>query len=250
MRSTAIVTFVELALLLGAAAFLHLSPPVTFVGLAAAEQPAQTGVVEGIVAYDRDPKRPWRYERHYIKDRKQGYLAEAVVALVPAAEQKAPASPRDRVATHVIDQKDFFFSPETLAIRVGDRVKFTNSDGVLHNVHSPSRTHRFDVNLLQGNENVQTFNVAGGVDEPVRLRCIFHGSMQAWIYVFDHPHFQVTERNGRFRLAGVPPGKYDLVVVHPAGELKSVQPITVQAGKTIGADVRVSPDDKVESKRE
>ena len=47
-------------------------------------------------------------------------------------KQAADAEP----ATTVIDQKDFRFIPETVAIRAGDSVKFTNSDPQLHNVRT------------------------------------------------------------------------------------------------------------------
>ena len=210
---------------------------------------ATVGVVEGTVTYERDRKRPWRYQRYYVKGRNEGPLAEAVVALVPT--EKSPAfshsrPPKSRL--YSIDQKDFRFTPETIAIRVGDRVKFTNSDGALHNVHSRSKVQRFDINLRRGNENIQTFDTAGGIEEPVRLRCVFHASMQAWIYVFDHPYYQVTAKDGRFRLPNVPAGRYELVVVHPSGELRSVRKINVTADKSLRLDVRISPDDKIESK--
>ncbi len=207
------------------------------------------GLVEGTIIYERDRKRSWRYQRYYVKGRSKGPLAEAVVALSPL--DRNPVFSKNRVSksrTHLVDQKDFRFTPETIAIRAGDHVKFTNSDGALHNVFSPSKIHRFDVNLRKGNESIQTFDRAGGTAEPARLRCAFHASMQAWIYVFDHPCYQVTKVDGRFQLKNVPPGRYELVMVHPAGELKVVKQLTVAAGKTIRLDVRVSPDNKLESK--
>ncbi|MBT4868105.1 MAG: hypothetical protein HON53_23625 [Planctomycetaceae bacterium] len=206
-------------------------------------------LIEGTITYERDRKRSWRYQRYYVKGRSKGPLAEAVVALSPL--DRNPVFSKNRFSkprTHSVDQKDFRFTPETIAIRAGDRVKFSNSDGALHNVFSPSKIHRFDVNLRKGNESIQTFDRAGGTAEPARLRCAFHASMQAWIYVFDHPHYQVTKVDGRFQLKNVPPGRYELVMAHPAGELKVVKQLTVTAGKTIRLDVRVSPDNKVESK--
>src|SRR5262245_4015117 len=37
-----------------------------------------SGAIEGIVTYQADSARPWRYSRYYIKDPRQGQLAEAV----------------------------------------------------------------------------------------------------------------------------------------------------------------------------
>jgi plastocyanin len=218
-----------------------------------AAQPRASGSIEGVVTYQPDRKRRWRYARYYVKNRRKGFLAEAVIAIDSGkldgdklnGGSKSPAS-----RLHVIDQKDYRFVPETIAIRAGDRVKFTNADPVVHNVFSSSPAHRFDVNLRKGSENVQRFGRAGGIEKPVRLQCVFHSTMQSWIFVFEHPFYQVTGENGRFRLQNVPPGRYRLVMTHPAGELKFVKQIEVTAGKTTRLDIRVSPDNKVESKKQ
>ena len=209
-----------------------------------------SGSIAGVVTYQPDRKRRWRYARYYVKNRRKGFLAEAVIALDSgkldgeklSAGRKSPAS-----RLHVINQKDYRFIPETIAIRVGDRVKFTNADPVVHNVFSAAAAHRFDINLRKGGENIQRFGRAGGIEKPLRLRCVFHSTMQSWIFVFGHPFYQVTGENGRFRLDNVPPGRYRLVMTHPAGELQYVKNITVTAGKTTKLDIRVSPDNKVES---
>ena len=68
--------------------------------------------------------------------------------------------------------------------------------------------------------------------------------MRAWVFVFDHPHFQVTEADGRFRFENVPAGKYFLELKHPAGELLWRKRIELEAGKTLNTDVQLSPDDR------
>ena len=207
------------------------------------------GSVEGTATYVADRRRRWRYVRYFV-DRKSGHLAEAVVALSGSLfdggrlkTSTESAKPR----TFEMAQKDFRFIPETMAIRTGDRVKFTNADLSLHNVFaSAGSPARFDVNLRRGDENVQRFDRAGGTNKPVWLRCVFHGSMQAWIFVFDHPYYSLTAQDGQFRFDSVPPGKYQLEMFHPAGELRFVRTIEVGDGKTARFDIRVSPDNKVQ----
>ena len=92
----------------------------------------KTGSIEGRVLYKADPKRRWRYSRYYIKNRKTGELAEAVVVVTGASLKNH--FPPQKEKTAIVDQKDFRFIPETVAIRAGDRVKFLNSDGATHNV--------------------------------------------------------------------------------------------------------------------
>ena len=59
-------------------------------------------------------------------------LAEAVVALAGPALKRLPPTRPPAVIT--IDQKEMRFVPETVAIRAGDRVRFTNSDAQTHNI--------------------------------------------------------------------------------------------------------------------
>ncbi|MCH8921550.1 MAG: carboxypeptidase regulatory-like domain-containing protein [Planctomycetes bacterium] len=201
------------------------------------------GTLEGTVHYVADPQRHWRLGRYYIRDASQGNLAEAVVAL--RGSKLTEAAKKASPTTVTIDQKDDLFVPETIVLRAGDRVKFTNSDAKLHNVKSNHARHPFNFNLTKGKEAVQTFKRAVSMRRPVQLGCAYHSSMRAWIYVFDHPFYQLTGEDGKFRLVGVPPGEYRLEVAHPAGGLRSSQKITIKPGKSVTIDIRLSADDRV-----
>ena len=202
----------------------------------------KTGTVIGVVIYKADAKRAWRYARYYVKNRKTGELAEAVVAISGSGLKKS-APPR-KPATVVVDQKNFIFIPETTAIRTGDRVKFLNSDKQLHNVKSFHIVHSFNVNMPAGGTHLETFKGATGLKLPYRIGCVYHSAMRAWIFVLDHPWFQVTGKDGKFRLQNVPPGKYRLGMIHPAGDLRWSQQVVVKAGTTTRVTIRVSPDNK------
>jgi plastocyanin len=208
-------------------------------GAIAAEE---AGVVEGTVTYRADSQRPWRYGRYYIKRAKTGELAEAVVALHRRSRAATGSRPEPKTVT--IDQKNFQFLPETVAIRVGDSVKFTNSDQATHNVKVSSDIASFNVTMPAGGSHTVRFDKAGNIRQPLQVGCVFHTAMQAWIFVFDHPHFQLTTADGRFRLEGVPPGQYDLEMRHPAGQLRWRKRIEVPARGTMQVDIAVSPDDK------
>ena len=199
------------------------------------------GTLEGVITYQPDPKRRWRYERYYVNGKSKGELAEAVVALRGRGLKSVD---KDREpGTAVIDQKDFRFAPETIAIRAGDTVKFTNNDPGTHNVFSNSSLHTFDVTLTYGDEVEETFPRAGGASRPIVLGCRLHGNMQAWIYTFDQPYFALTDKDGRFRFEGVPPGEYRLEVVHPAGSLRTSRKVEISEQGTPQIDIQLSPDD-------
>jgi hypothetical protein len=142
-----------------------------------------------------------------------------------------------------MDQSNYQFVPETMAIRAGDTVVISNSDDALHNVMTSDGDKPFNVNVVKGKEFVHTFDRAGGLNEPIRLGCVFHGAMRAWIYVFDHPWFKVTERDGRFRFENVPVGEYMIDVVHPAGKLRSSRRVEVKANALTSLEISLSPDD-------
>lgn len=201
---------------------------------------AATGTVEGTVTYRADVKRPWRYARYYVQRAKSGELAEAVVALKREGLRAVQPSPPESVT---IDQKNFQFLPETVAIRRGDSVTFTNSDQTVHNVRSTSDLASFNVTMpLGGSGQTVRFDRSGGVRRPVEIGCVYHSSMRAWVFVFDHPFFAVTPADGRFRFGAVPAGKYDLELVHPAGALHWRQPIEVKPNEALRVEIHLTPD--------
>jgi plastocyanin len=228
--------------------FLRLSTGL-FIAVALAQVFAgETGKVEGFIKYVADSKRPWKFSRYYIQSTKDGSLAEAVVALErPGLNALAPPAP---VGNYKMDQLNYQFVPETLAIRAGDTVLISNSDDALHNVMTSDGGEPFNVNVVKGKDFAHTFNQAGGLQHPVRLGCVFHGAMRAWIYVFDHPWFQLTQKDGRFRLEHVPAGEYTIGVVHPAGKLRRSRRIEVKANETTSLEISLSPDDLIAAKAE
>jgi len=201
-----------------------------------------TGVVTGRVIYQPDKARPWRYQRYYVKHKQSGELAEAVVAL-RGRRLKAVASVVE-LEPQTIDQFNFRFVPETTAIRAGQSITFTNSDATTHNVRSVASIATFNINLETEDEYTHHFKRAGGLRSPVTLGCVYHGGMRAWVYVIDHPFFSVTQPDGRFEFKGVPPGKYTLEMVHPAGQLRWKDSIVITPEEPVEVEIRVSPDQK------
>lgn len=208
---------------------------------------AAGGTVTGVVRYRADPARPWKFGRYYVKNPARGELAEAVVNLEFAAPLPTPpASPA--VRTQTVDQVNFQFVPETIAVRAGDLVRFTNSDDALHNVMTADGGEPFNVSLAKDGEYSRTFSRVTDWRKPLRLGCVFHGAMRAWVHVFDHPWFAVTGVEGQFRLEHLPPGRHVLAISHAAGRLQRTVSFELAAGATTNLTVELSPDDSPTTK--
>jgi plastocyanin len=107
-----------------------------------------------------------------------------------------------------LDQRNERFVPHVLAITVGTIVEFPNSDEVYHNVFSLSKAKRFDLGrYATGRSKSIRFDRPG----IVRVFCDIHSHMNAFILVFSHRFFDVTDDQGRYRIDGVPPGQYRLL---------------------------------------
>jgi len=136
-----------------------------------------------------------------------------------AFEQSEPA----RV---VMDQRNETFVPHVLAITTGTTVDFPNSDRIYHNVFSLSKIARFDLGrYAAGRSRPWRFDRPG----IVRVFCEIHSHMNAFILVFGHPFFALTDLDGRYRIDNVPPGTYS-VVAWNEGVAGDPRPVTVPDG--------------------
>ena len=93
-----------------------------------------------------------------------------------------------------MDQRDQTFVPHVLAITVGTTVEFPNSDLTFHNVFSLSKTKSFDLGRYSRGKSKSVRFDRPGV---VQVFCDIHSHMSAFILVFAHRYFAVTDRAGR-----------------------------------------------------
>jgi plastocyanin len=108
----------------------------------------------------------------------------------------------------VMDQRNERFVPHVLAVMVGTLVDFPNSDLTYHNVFSLSRAKRFDLGRYAAGKSKTVRMDRPGV---VRVFCDIHSHMSAFVLVFNHPFFDVTDDEGRFELPSLPAGTYTVV---------------------------------------
>jgi plastocyanin len=130
-----------------------------------------------------------------------------------------------------LDQRGQRFVPHIVAIGVGGTVDFPNSDPFFHNVFSLSDVRSFDLGrYATGKSKAVRFDKPG----VIRVFCDIHAHMSAFIFVFAHPYFDVTDGQGRFRIDGIPAGTHSLVLWN-----ETIEPETRQVTVPDGGEVEV-----------
>ena len=153
-------------------------------------------------------------EQAYIRTDGPKHDRDVVVMLEPVGSE-APAA-RESHAT--MDQTRLVFTPHVLAVPRGATVTFLNNDKEQHNVYFlDDRTgDTLDIGTWGPGVSVDhTFDTPGMV---ITL-CKLHLEMAAYVVVCPSPWFaqvklESTDEPGRFEIADVPPGEYELTVWH------------------------------------
>lgn len=152
----------------------------------------------------------------------------AVVYLEADGGKAASSSPKQVV------QKDMSFVPALLAVQTGTTVEFPNEDGTYHNIFSYSPAKRFDLGRYRPEERPIPSVV---FDKPglITLRCDIHEHMRGLVLVLETPHFVTTDTDGRFRLTGLPAGRYTLKAWIDSKTTRE-QPVELKNGATAHID--------------
>jgi plastocyanin len=133
-----------------------------------------------------------------------------------------------------IAQKDLAFLPSLLPVQVGTRVEFPNLDDTYHNIFSYSPAKRFDLGRYRPEERpipLEVFDVPG----LVVLRCDIHEHMRGLVLVLNTPYFVMTDAEGRFRLRGLPAGRYTLKAWIDSKTTRE-QPVALKRGARLHVD--------------
>jgi plastocyanin len=149
----------------------------------------------------------------------------SVVYLDPAP--RAAFDVRDEPRARM-NQRDEAFIPHVLAVVAGTTVDFPNSDGTYHNVFSLSKSRSFDLGRYPAGRSKSVRFDRPGI---VRVFCEIHSHMSAYILVFSHRYFAVTDDEGRYRIDDVPPGTYTVMAWNESTPTESQRVTVPDAGE-------------------
>ena len=115
----------------------------------------------------------------------------------------------------LIDQVDCMYTPYVAGVVAGQKLTVKNSDSLMHNVHATPK--------VEGNKERNVAEPVKGMtqdfsfDKPevlVRFKCDVHNWMFAYVGVVGHPYYAVTDKDGNFKISGLPAGKYTVEAYH------------------------------------
>ncbi|HIA99469.1 MAG TPA: hypothetical protein EYO30_05710 [Gemmatimonadetes bacterium] len=130
----------------------------------------------------------------------------------------------------VLNQDGCTYSPHVLALMLGQPLKFLNSDGVLHNLHAfPLENDEFNVTMPKFiKETIREFEYSEGM---FPIKCDVHPWMGGFIAVMEHPFFDVTGKDGVYKINNLEPGTYTLEAWHEKLGTQSAE-VTITGDKT------------------
>ena len=146
----------------------------------------------------------------------------SIVLLDPHAEIEVPLPDE----TPIMDQLGRQFVPGFILVRAGQTIDFTNSEDELHTVHVKDSHGEsiFNIATMMGTTYEHTFETG----DEYSVICNTHTEMFADIMVVDAPYAVVADRDGRFAVPDVVPGRYTATVIH--GPDRGEQEIEIAAG--------------------
>jgi plastocyanin len=198
--------------------------------LIAANEAGSAATVEGIVTLPASATQPAAKPRYPTAASYDVGPPDPPVAIVYLDGDFEPAGAG---ASAEVAQQHYQFAPGVLAVRRGTVVRFPNRDDEYHSVFSYSKPKRFDLGRYAKGETPAELTF----DQPgvVRLYCEIHDHMRGTILVLDTPYFQKTDAEGRFRMSGLPAGRYVLKTWLEDDSIRE-QPIELRDDSTLRVD--------------
>lgn len=110
-------------------------------------------------------------------------------------------------------QRGCMYEPRVVALRAGQALEIKNDDQATHNILAmPERNPKWNRSETPGAAPIdETFAIP---ELAIPLRCNVHPWMKSYVFVFSHPNFAVTGKDGRFELKNLPPGTYTVEAWH------------------------------------
>lgn len=167
---------------------------------------------DSVVPVTRDPKVCGDSASIVETESSGGTLANVLVWVDGVASGK----PLSEVRRETLTIERCRLDPRMMTVVSGSTINVLSRDRAPHDlrfyregVAEPVETiHTVDAGQVVPSEKIAS---APGI---VEVRCARHPWARAYIAVFDHPYFAVTDERGTFKIDSLPPGTYNVKVWH------------------------------------
>ncbi|MFI5311107.1 MAG: plastocyanin/azurin family copper-binding protein [Gemmatimonadales bacterium] len=133
-------------------------------------------------------------------------FTNAVIYLVPKSGAARTAETKAQMALNGRQ-----FSPRVRVVTTGSSVEYPNQDPFSHNVFSTAAGASFDLGVYgSGTTKATQFRKPGAYP----VYCNIHEKMTAYVVVVNTPYYAQAAADGRWSVARVPAGKYELHLWH------------------------------------
>ncbi len=216
------------------------------------------GVVSGKISYEGTPPEPEHFkvrknpefcgvERDFFHIRVKNGVLQGAAVLIEGVDGGKPMEG----AEFKMVVKGCAFLPFTGVVeklrkrkKNAPGIEIVNQDDIIHNPHpfvvrGMALRHLWIVGLpKKGAKLNKKLRVRKG--NVVKIQCDQHDFMHAWLRLATNSYWTMAnDKDGSYKIDGVPPGKYQLVAWHPIlGEQK--KEITVSDGETVEASFSFS----------
>jgi hypothetical protein len=141
---------------------------------------------------------------------------------------------RDSDVVAVLKHQNCRYAPHVLAVRVGQPLMIENVDPTTHNTHpTPKNNQEWNQSMPPGGS--QPVKYFQRPEAFIPFKDNQHPWEKAYVGVFDHPFFSISNELGSYKIEGLPPGTYMLVAWHERFGEKSVE-VTIVPGEIRNLD--------------
>jgi plastocyanin len=169
-----------------------------------------------------------------------------VLIYVKSGEALAGLSFETPTTTVVLDLRGCRYVPHVLGVQVNQTLEIKNSDDMYHNVHAvPKNNLDWNQTLVPSTEPLKHRFIHSEIAVPLKNNQA--PWMKAYVGVFAHPFFAVSDRQGAFTIDGLPPGNYTIGAWQEEFGEKTFE-VTIYAGSRQSLDVKLDMADRRSSR--
>lgn len=172
------------------------------------------------------------------------------VYLVDPEGKPMPANPGLPAPEKTVkmDQPCCMFIPRAVALHTSQTLEVKNTSPIAHNVNWAGGGVGQNNNnvILPSMQSKAIFPFKATKSAPLLISCNIHGWMKAYVRIFDHPYYAVTDKEGKFEIKGVPAGTWNMVVWHEesgwgTGDSKGSKKTITVKGDTDAGKIPIVP---------